>query len=111
MMIIAFAPKTSKILPKICCGKLKHVAPIAVTKNKLVMYQFIHMGKVEKIRLQMRDIKILSANGWQFVYLSGNINTKWQTHGAITCVQYTKHVIGIKKWYVQTPMQLYKMLK
>ena len=42
MIIIAFTNKTSKIIPKIMCRKMKHVAPIFVDKNRLKLIQFVH---------------------------------------------------------------------
>ena len=82
MIIIAFSDKTSKILPKILCGKIKHCAPISVHNNTLVMHQFISHNNIVKIKLNMRDIRILQRYGWRFVYLTGdmlnniNINTR-----------------------------------
>lgn len=110
MIIIAFAKKTSKILPRIFCGEMKHVAPIIVHGNKLVLYQFIRYDKVVQINLYNRDIKILKKHGWHFVYLDKTIPQKVQIRRALSCVQMTKAMIGIKKFWIQTPCALYKEL-
>ena len=43
MIIIAFSNKTSKIFPRIFCGKLKHVAPIIINNNRMIM---MHQGGI-----------------------------------------------------------------
>ncbi len=111
MIIIGFACKTSKILPQVCCKHFKHVAPIIIDNDKLQMYQFIKRGKIKKICLKMRDIKTLGKHGWYFVYLTGIPNLNLENKSCMTCVQFTKHIIGIKSWTIQTPWQLYQALK
>ncbi len=112
MIIIGFSGKTSKILPRIFCGKLKHVAPILQNESDWGMFQFIRRGNVVCIPLNNRDIKVLSAHGWQFVYINDitlphgfNAQTAW------TCVQLAKRAIGMRKWWIQTPNALYRDLK
>ena len=70
MIIIAFSPKTTKIIPQILCGKWKHVAPIVVNKDKMIMYQFVKPNHIEKISVRMRDIGILRQYGWKFIYIN-----------------------------------------
>lgn len=111
MIIVAFANKTSKILPRIFCGKMKHVAPIVAHENKLVLYQFIRYGKVVQVNLQARDIKILEQYGWRFIYLCESMPQKTQPKHALSCVQMTKAMIGIKKIWIQTPNALYQELR
>lgn len=111
MIIIGFANKTSKILPRVCCRYFKHVAPIITDGGKMQMYQFIKRGKIKKIDLKMRDIKTLGRHGWRFIYLTDAPNLNRQNKKCVTCVQFTKHIIGIKNWTIQTPWQLYQALK
>ena len=35
----------------------------------MIMHQFMSYKNIANIKLNMRDIKILQAHGWQFVYL------------------------------------------
>lgn len=111
MIIIAFSNKTSKILPKLICRKYKHVAPIIPDGKGLVMYQFVRRGDVEKIEIQTRDLKILKSHGWDFIYIHGaKIPHDFNPNNAITCVDLSKRIIGLKKIYIQTPLALYKEL-
>ncbi|MDW2995787.1 MAG: hypothetical protein R8M71_02385 [Alphaproteobacteria bacterium] len=110
MIIIAFSDRTSKILPRILCHGMKHVAPIGVYQDKLIMYQFIKPGKINQIRLSMRDLQILQRHGWRFIYLTGDLAYNFNNTNAKTCVQLSKHAIGIKNIYIQTPNSLYKHL-
>lgn len=108
MMIIAFSTKTSKILPRIFCGRLKHVAPIVIDDDKIVLYQFVQMGKIVQIPIQARDINILAAHGWQFVYLTRTSPQSIDGKRIYTCVHLAKTMIGIKCARIQTPNRLYK---
>ena len=110
MIIIAFSDRTSKILPRILCHGMKHVAPIGVYQDKLIMYQFIKPGKINQIRLSMRDLQILQRHGWRFIYLTGNLPYDFCNKKVHTCVQLSKAAIGIKKLRIQTPNSLYKYL-
>ena len=110
MIIIAFSDKTSKILPRLLCRGMKHTAPIGVYQNGLIMHQFIKPGKIKKIQLNMRDIRILQDKGWRFVYVTGDLSYQFNGHGVKTCVQLSKQALGIKKRYIQTPNALYKYL-
>lgn len=111
MIIVAFSDKTSKILPRILCRKIKHVAPIIANKNNLIMYQFISRKKCHKIIIKMRDIKILAAHGWRFIYLPIDAAKDFSKMHALTCVQFTKNAIGLKKAFIQTPNGLYEYMR
>ena len=111
MIIIAFAPRTSKLLPRILCRRFKHTAPIIVQKNKLVMYQFVSRTQIAKIPLQMRDIKILGMYGWDFITLHIRPQNAPKNTHARTCVQMTKHIIGLRAPFIQTPYALYKKIR
>ncbi|MDW2994874.1 MAG: hypothetical protein R8N24_02510 [Alphaproteobacteria bacterium] len=111
MIIIAFSDKTSKILPKILCGKIKHCAPISVHNNTLVMHQFVSHNNIVKIKLNMRDIRILQRYGWRFVYLTGDMLNNINTRDIWTCVQLCKRAIGLRNITIQTPSGLYKTIK
>ena len=111
MIIIAFSNKTSKFLPRIFCRKFKHVAPIIMNDNKITLYQFILKGNITQIQLKMRDLKILMKHGWKFIYLNSNARRNFNASKSITCVQFTKNIIGMRNLFVQTPYQMYKTLK
>ena len=109
MIIIAFSNKTSKFIPNILCRKYKHVAPIVPRDSKLIMYQFVSPGYIKKITLHMRDIKILGAHGWDFLYIDGVTPPHdFNPYRAKSCVDLTKSAIGIKDWHIQTPLALYR---
>lgn len=111
MIIIAFSNKTSKFIPNILCRKYKHVAPIVPRDNELIMYQFVAPGRIEKIKLHMRDIKILKIHGWDFIYIDGITPPHdFYPYCAKTCVDLTKRAIGIQNWRIQTPLGLFKEL-
>lgn len=112
MIIIAFSNKTSRLIPNILCRKLKHVAPIVPHNNKLIMYQFVKRGYVEKITLRVRDMKILGAHGWTFAYIDGITPPHdFNPYAAHTCVDLSKRAIGMRNWRIQTPLGLYKALR
>lgn len=111
MIIIAFSNKTSKIIPNIVCRKYKHVAPIVPHNDKYIMYQFISPGKIKKIVLRLRDITVLHAYGWDFLYLENkDVSYNFAVYHARTCVDFTKRIIGLKNIFIQTPWKLYKTL-
>ncbi len=111
MIIVAFSDKTTKILPRLCRGRMKHVAPIAVRGTDLIMYQFVRYGCIRQIKLKMRDIKILGAHGWRFVYMPRTLPQEFDGRGAWTCVQLTKRAIRMKNCLIQTPSALYNSIK
>ena len=112
MIIIAFSPNTSKILPRIFCRHFRHCAPIICDKNDLVMYQFTNKHNITQIHLNHRDIKILQAHDWKFIYISPNNTPAYDFDSAppFSCVDLSKRVIGIHSIFIQTPHALYKYL-
>ena len=110
MVIIAFSNKTSKILPRIFCRCFRHCAPIVRDGSKLVMYQFTSMHNISKIELQNRDIAILRAHGWRFIYLPGDVKNDFPARRAYSCVDLSKQAIGINNIFIQTPNALYKYI-
>ena len=111
MIIIAFSNKTSKILPRIFCGELKHVAPIVVQKDKIILYQFVKPGTIVPLPILARDINILMSYGWRFIWLSDVMAQPIKVNKIYTCVQLAKHIIAMKNPWIQTPNALYKQLK
>lgn len=112
MIIIGFSDKTSKILPRICCGKWKHVVPITQIGSDWGMYQFIKHGHVVPILLKKRDMKILMTYGWQFIIITNvALPRGFSPQATWTCVQLAKRAIGMRKWWIQTPNALYRELK
>lgn len=107
MIIIAFSDKTSKILPNILCKNFKHCAPIIITGKRIVFWQFVSPNKIKKIQLSENHIKTLQSFGWQFVWLK-NVKPCKFSH-PLTCVQFVKQIVGIKKIWIQTPDALFKM--
>jgi hypothetical protein len=76
-----------------------------------INYVPIHQTrKINQIRLSMRDLQILQRHGWRFIYLTGDLAYNFNNTNAKTCVQLSKHAIGIKNIYIQTPNSLYKYL-
>lgn len=110
MIIIAFSENTSKILPRIFCRRFRHCAPIVCNKNNLTMYQFTHHNTIEQIHLHPRDIALLRTHGWKFIYISPNTKTNYDFTHAYSCVDLSKHAIGIHSMFIQTPDSLYKYL-
>ena len=110
MIIIAFSENTSKILPRILCHHFRHCAPIICNKNDLVMYQFIRRNNIAKIHLRPRDIAILRAHGWKFIYTSPYTQTCQGFTPPYSCVDLSKRALGIKSIFIQTPYALYKYL-
>jgi hypothetical protein len=108
--LLRFAIKLQKKLPRVLCRKFKHTAPIWVHNDKIIMYQFIKNKNIKKIVLQMRDLKILQKFGWRFVYIIGSLSHDFINTNAVTCVNFTKAAIGLKKPAIQTPLALYKYL-
>ena len=113
MIIIAFSTRTSKIIPRILCRRFKHVAviiPVRDTARNMIMKQFIKPGRIANISLCPRDIRVLSRNGWRFVYVTGRAEQNLSGRGCITCVAYAKRALGLRRARIQTPCALYKYL-
>ena len=109
MIIIAFAPKSSKILPNIFCKNFKHCAVLVPKSNDFLLYQFIARGHIDTIKIKLRDIRILCAHGWRFVYMPIDL-----PHGfpfkTWTCVGLAKRAIKMWAPFVQTPDGLYRRI-
>ena len=110
MLIIAFAPKTSKIIPRIFCRHFRHCAVITKNEKEFILYQFVCRHNIQKISLKMRDIKILAGHGWRFIYLPHDINYRFEPMRAWTCVGMAKNAIGINAPTILTPNQLFRKL-
>ncbi len=110
MIIIAFAPKSSKILPNLLCHKFRHCAVIVRQDKKLVMYQFVSHKNIKLISLCQRDITILAQHGWRFIYIPCTLKHQFNPANAWTCVDMVKRAIGIKSFTTQTPYSFYKKL-
>ena len=109
MVIIAFAPKSSKILPNIFCKNFKHFAVIAKDKNEFLLYQFVSRNHIDTVKIKSRDITVLGAHGWRFVYIPRNLPYVFPIK-TWTCVALAKYAIGINAPFVQTPDALYKRI-
>lgn len=109
MVIIGFSTKTSKFFVRILCRHFKHCVIITGTNDRFVLHQFVRKNYVTKIAISRRSVSQLMSNGWVFICLKRrriiNFNPR-----ATTCVNYVKHAIGLKKFWIQTPDALYKYL-
>lgn len=113
MIIIAFAPHTSKIIPRIFCRRFRHCAPIAPAGThgkKFTMYQFVGRRNIAQIQIELRDIQLLRAHGWEFVYLPRDLPHDFNHARAMTCVGLSKQSAGIHAPWIQTPNALRKYL-
>lgn len=111
MVYIGFSTKSHKIIAQIVCKHFRHCAPIFIKNNQGIIYQFVSMNNIVKIHIKLRDIKILELHGWRFIRYNGKFNPDCQSKiKNITCVQFTKRVLGIKKTSIQTPDGLFRFL-
>ncbi|MBQ6736096.1 MAG: hypothetical protein IJQ90_01250 [Alphaproteobacteria bacterium] len=110
MVIIAFAPKSSKILPNIFCNHFKHCAVLLRDEKGFIMYQFSSHKNVAEIFIRTRDIRILGRYGWRFVYVPCDIDSLFNPYRAWTCVGMAKRAIGMHAPFIQTPDALYRKL-
>lgn len=111
MLYIAFSSRSHKLYAQILCRKYRHCAPVLMTANKCIIYQFIKRGQIAQISIRPSDINILKHYGWKFIKYDAKfaptivLKTKpW------TCVQFTKQSIGIRKITIQTPDALLRYL-
>jgi hypothetical protein len=108
---IGFSNKTHKLFARMVCRKYKHCAPITVSGNKTVLYQFERPNRVIAIPIKRRDLTILGYYGWIFIkYDWIIIPEKIRQTRALTCVNFTKRACGIKNIKIQTPDALLKFL-
>ncbi len=113
MIIIAFSLNTSKILPRIFCRHFRHCAviiPQIGAHSELHLYQFLRRKQIARLSLKCRDINVLRGHGWRFLYIPGDITVPKDAMRAMTCVNFTKRVIGMHAPLVQTPDALYRRL-
>lgn len=112
MIIIAFSTKTSRLIPQIICREYKHCAPIIINPDNMTMtmYQFVRRNHIVQIPLKQRDIKLLGANGWRFIYIPRDITSQFDARAAKTCVDLSKRAIGMHAPMIQTPGALYRRL-
>ena len=110
MVIIAFAPKSSKILPNIFCKNFKHCAVITPNDTGFIMYQFMSRKNIEQIPISARDIKILGAHGWRFIYVPCELQHPFPIK-VMTCVGLAKYAIRLHAPFSLTPDALYNAIK
>lgn len=111
MMYIGFSKQTYKVLARILCKQYRHCAPLIFKGNQGIMYQFVARKKIVLIKIRKQDMVILKHFGWLFIPCNKqNLNKPVLTSRALTCVQFTKQVIGIKNIKIQTPDVLLKYL-
>ena len=110
MVIIAFAPKSSKILPNIFCKNFKHCAVIVPISSGFTMYQFITHKNIAQIPIGARDIKILGTHGWRFVYIPCELHKPFPAKH-LTCVNMAKYAIRLHAPFIFTPDKLYAAIK
>lgn len=111
MIYIGFSTRSHKILARILCKKYRHCAPILIEKNNYILYQFIKYKKIVPIHLKNKDVNILKRFGWVFIkYKTKIIPEHISKTNAVTCVQFTKRILNIKNFTIQTPDALLKYL-
>ncbi len=110
MVIIAFAKNTSKLFPRLFCRHFYHCALIVPAGGALMLYQFTRRGHVTKISLRPRDLRVLRAHGWRFIYVTKNVPYDIDVTQSWTCVDMTKRALGIHAPLIQTPYGLYKYI-
>lgn len=111
MIYIGFSNKSHKLYTKILCKNFRHCATVLIKKDSGVIYQFVQPGKIVLIPIRKKDIKTLEKYGWLFIrYNKNKINNKKEGVKCLTCVQYTKHLCGIRNIKIQTPDALFKYL-
>ncbi len=111
MIYIGFSKRTHKVYAKIFCKNFRHVAPVIITKNKCVLYQFVNRNKIVLIPINPKDLNILKQYGWKFVRYGCKFNPEYAIKSKpINCVQFTKRACGIKKSNILTPYALFKYL-
>lgn len=114
MIIIAFAPNTSKKLPQLLCRAPRHCAPIiCVSDEHYIMYQFVRRKYIAQISLTPRTIKLLGAHGWIFIKINRKIPHDFmrRAYYAASCVALCKIAVNIRAPYIITPRQMYKKLR
>ena len=110
MLYVGFSNYSHKIHAQLFCRNFKHCAPIIINNDSATIYQFVHVNKIVNINIKTNDLKILQKHGWKFVKLSKSNTCSMPQCLCFTCVQFTKHVCGIKDIRIQTPMGLFKYL-
>lgn len=109
MLYIGFSKQSHKIHAKLFCKNYKHCAPIVIKGNTVVIYQFVRINKIVKITVNKKDLSVLEKYGWKFIAYP--IDTEKIPHSHyLTCVQFTKHMCGIKDIKIQTPFALFEYL-
>ena len=115
MIIIAFSPNTSHLMPRIFCRHLRHCAPImCIAPNRYIMYQFVRRGHIATIYLSLRAIQILHAHGWKFICVQGRALPRDMLRCARkcrTCVALCKTAIRYNAPCVITPSGLFKKMR
>ena len=106
---IAFSKTSHKLYARILCRRFRHCAPVIKTKTGFILYQFVNRKNIVPIRLKSRDIKILEHNGWIFIKHKTSA-ARIHIKKSLTCVQFTKQVLGITGIFIQTPDQLFNFM-
>ena len=111
MIYIGFSKRTHRLYARILCRNFRHVAPILITKQKCILYQFIKPHKIALIRIKKSDLPLLTAYGWKFVEYKCKFSpTRALKTNPANCVQWTKRACGIKNMFILTPDDLFKYL-
>lgn len=112
MICIGFSTQTHRLYARILCRHFRHVAPILITKNKCIIYQFTERNKITLICIRHKDLHILETYGWKFIKYKCKFTPRHALQTKpINCVQWTKRACGINKRYILTPDALFRYLK
>ena len=110
MIIIGFSTTTSKILPRVLCGKFKHCVIITKYAGNFILHQFVKRKHICRITITERGLAQLESNGWVFIYKKSPISPQFDPN-AWTCVDYVKRALGLHKIWIQTPNDLFKYIQ
>jgi hypothetical protein len=114
-IIIAFAPKTTKLLPRLLCRKYRHccvIFPVAAQRRTLVQ---IGADGVRLFPVNARALRRMEQAGWVMARVEKPKGRAPGLHAPglpsfLTCVGFAKKAAGIRNPMVWTPGQLYRII-
>jgi len=79
---------------------------------RLMILVQVGADSIRFMSIDARAIERLRANGWVFIsVLAEKSERAGLLPGIINCVGFTKRVLGIRRFWIVTPLQLYNYLK
>jgi len=112
MIYVGFSERTNKFWARVICKKYRHCAPVLIKNDKCMLFQFAAYKKISIINIRKADIDKLKHFGWVFIKCDNRCDIQTALKSKpLTCVQFTKRALHIKKVNIQTPDALLKYLK